>query len=184
MNATPLTTTTRLAAALVLLLASLGPGRSGAGEDQARDAPTPRDEQDLRELLSAPVEAASKIPQSVLEAPSVVSAVSRRTVESYGWTNYQFGAASLAATVLYQGSVARRPSDLLTPENRLLRPDTIPPWTSVDLNASWQARRWLRLAIRVTNALDAGGRIITTGDYPFDGHIEGRRIVGSLVLQP
>jgi outer membrane receptor protein involved in Fe transport len=101
-----------------------------------------------------------------------------------GGVTYQLGGATLAATLLYQGSVARRTSDLVTPENRLLRPDTLPPWASLDLNATWQLQPWLRLALRVTNALDAGGRIITTGDYPFDGHIEGRRVVGSLILQP
>jgi outer membrane receptor protein involved in Fe transport len=98
--------------------------------------------------------------------------------------DWQLHRASVAATVLYQGSVARRASDLLTPENRLYRPDTIAPWSSIDLNATWQAARWLRLGVRVTNLLDGRGRVITTGDYPFDAHVEGRRIVASATMEP
>src|SRR5919201_1976994 len=45
--------------------------------------------------------------------------------------NYQWRRANIAATLLYQGAVARRPSDLLTPENRALRPDVIPAWATI-----------------------------------------------------
>jgi len=79
-----------------------------------------------------------------------------------------------------QGKVERRPSDLLRPENRLLRPDAAPAWTTVDLNSTWRANRWLRLGLRVANLLDAGGRVVAVGDLPFDHRVGGRRVTGSV----
>ncbi len=98
--------------------------------------------------------------------------------------NYQWRGANVAATLLYQGAVARRPSDLVTPEYRALRPDVLPAWATVDVNASWRARPWLRLGVRVSNLLDAGARVVATGDLPFDHRVEGRRLLGTLILEP
>jgi outer membrane receptor protein involved in Fe transport len=98
--------------------------------------------------------------------------------------NYQWRGANLAATVLYQGAVARRPSDVVTPEYRALRPDVIPAWASVDVNATWRARPWLRVGLRVMNLLDAAARVVAPGDLPFDHVIEGRRVLATLALEP
>jgi outer membrane receptor protein involved in Fe transport len=98
--------------------------------------------------------------------------------------NYQLGRANLAASLLYQGAVARRPSDLLTPEFRAVRPDAIPAWATVDVNALWRARPWLRAGVRVTNLLDTSARVVAPGDLPFDHAVEGRRVLATLVLEP
>jgi outer membrane receptor protein involved in Fe transport len=98
--------------------------------------------------------------------------------------NYQWNGANLAGTVLYHGRVARRPSDLVTPEYRALRPDALPAWTTVDLNATWRARPWLRVGARVENLFDTAASVVATGDLPFDHRIEGRRVVASVVLEP
>jgi outer membrane receptor protein involved in Fe transport len=98
--------------------------------------------------------------------------------------NYQWNDASVAATLLYQSAVARRPSDLLTPEYRALRPDVLPAWATVDVNASWRARPWLRVGVRVANLFDVGARVVATGDLPFDHRVEGRRVLGTLILEP
>ncbi|MFL5262392.1 MAG: TonB-dependent receptor plug domain-containing protein [Anaeromyxobacteraceae bacterium] len=98
--------------------------------------------------------------------------------------NYQWKHASVAGTVLFQGPVARRPSDLLTPEYRALRPDVIPAWATVDVNAMWRAQPWLRLGLRVTNLLDLRARVVAPGDLPFDHAVDGRRFLATLVLEP
>jgi outer membrane receptor protein involved in Fe transport len=98
--------------------------------------------------------------------------------------NYQWRRANFATTLLYQGAVTRRPSDLLTPEYRRLRPDLIPAWATVDVNATWRAQPWLRLGLRVSNLFDAAARVVAPGDLPFDHAVEGRRVLATLVLEP
>ena len=101
----------------------------------------------------------------------------------------QFSGHGFGASVQghYQGRVFRRPSDVFAPDGTIsptaaYRPDSVAPWFTLDARLSYRVTDWLKLGVQATNLTDTRGRLLKTNRYPFDYHIEGVRVLGTVEI--
>jgi outer membrane receptor protein involved in Fe transport len=85
------------------------------------------------------------------------------------------GRTTLAAQVYAQGPTRRRDSAMVTPEFRVVRPDEVPAYATVDASGFFQIAGGLRIGTTVSNVLDRRSRIIAPFDSGFDYRVDPRR---------
>ncbi len=81
-----------------------------------------------------------------------------------------------------QGSVQRRDSDRVNPDNDALRGADVPAWATLDALIGYRPTSWARFAIRGTNLVNTRYSLVKNNDFAFDYRGEGRRLFAQVEL--
>jgi outer membrane receptor protein involved in Fe transport len=97
--------------------------------------------------------------------------------------SYNYRRVTAALQARYQGTVFRKDSDLLNPENRALRGDVVGAWISADATFGIELIPEVTVRAKAINLFDAQGKLVKIQDAPFDYPIRGRQLWLALELR-